>query len=362
MAESVKSTSREGSYWTKLDLRTLKPEEELELAKKYKEKDDRDALEKLIAGNIRRVIDIAHRYWSRSAGRVDREELIQVGCIALWEAARSFDPYRGTHFSVYSQPRIKGSIIDYLHRVNFVKVTRLFWDTVKQVRSILDECIARLSMSSNSDLTVYLRDIAVELRHLSEEVKNDYHFFGQLLESIASDLEAAVIRGRKGRTLDPARLDYYSGQLTRFLSILSPPSFDNSPIPALAETEQKESHLSSEGINREKLRRAVLLEIQAIPNRTKRLALVLYYFWREVVKELKEKGAGILGAVSDQVRELTLNPDLHEEPQIKQRMIADLLGVSTARISQIVNVEGPAILRKKASRILERASSKGEDR
>ena len=90
----------------------LTREEEVELAIRYKEKNDQKAAYRLITSNLRLVVKIAmdfHRYWTKSL-----MDLIQEGNVGLIQAVKKFDPYRGIKFSYYSSFWIKAYMLKFI--------------------------------------------------------------------------------------------------------------------------------------------------------------------------------------------------------------------------------------------------------
>lgn len=90
----------------------LNREDEKELAIRYREKGDIEAVYKLVTANLRLVVKIAmdfQRY--RIQNLMD---LIQEGNIGLLKAANKFDPYRGYKFSYYASFWIKAYIIKFI--------------------------------------------------------------------------------------------------------------------------------------------------------------------------------------------------------------------------------------------------------
>jgi RNA polymerase sigma-32 factor len=90
----------------------LTREEEVELAIRVREKNDKEAAYKLITSNLRLVVKIAmdfHRYWTKSL-----LDLIQEGNVGLLQAVRKFDPYRGIKFSYYASFWIKAYMLKFI--------------------------------------------------------------------------------------------------------------------------------------------------------------------------------------------------------------------------------------------------------
>lgn len=85
----------------------LRADEEIELGRRIAT-GDKDALSKLVIGNLRLVVSIAKRF--RNQG-LDMEDLVQEGNIGLIHAARKFDPSMGNRFSTYATWWIRQAIM-----------------------------------------------------------------------------------------------------------------------------------------------------------------------------------------------------------------------------------------------------------
>ena len=89
----------------------LSPEEEFELALKYREKDDIEAAHKLITSNLRFVVKIALEYKNYGVKLLD---LIQEGNIGLMMAVKKFDPRKGFRFISYGVWWIRAYIQNFI--------------------------------------------------------------------------------------------------------------------------------------------------------------------------------------------------------------------------------------------------------
>jgi RNA polymerase sigma-32 factor len=89
----------------------LTPEQEHDLAIRYKEHGDIEAAYRLVTANLRLVVMFARRYERAVHNLLD---LIQEGSIGLMEAVRNFDPYRGVRFPSYAVWWVRAYIIRYL--------------------------------------------------------------------------------------------------------------------------------------------------------------------------------------------------------------------------------------------------------
>ena len=89
----------------------LSPEEEFELALKYREKGDIEAAHKLITSNLRFVVKVALEYKNYGLKLLD---LIQEGNIGLMMAVKKFDPRRGYRFISYAVWWIRAYIQNFI--------------------------------------------------------------------------------------------------------------------------------------------------------------------------------------------------------------------------------------------------------
>ncbi|MEQ8266845.1 MAG: RNA polymerase factor sigma-32 [Parvibaculum sp.] len=91
----------------------LDEEHEFELARRWKEHQDEDALHELTRAYMRLVISLATRF--RNYG-LPYGDLIQEGNVGLMQAAARFEPERGVRFSTYASWWIRAAIQDYILR------------------------------------------------------------------------------------------------------------------------------------------------------------------------------------------------------------------------------------------------------
>ncbi len=89
----------------------LTPEEERELAVRYREAGDVEAAYRLVTANLRLVVMVARRYERTFRNILD---LVQEGNIGLMEAVKKFDPYRGIRFPSYAVWWIRAYVIRYI--------------------------------------------------------------------------------------------------------------------------------------------------------------------------------------------------------------------------------------------------------
>ncbi|MBV2144772.1 RNA polymerase factor sigma-32 [Falsochrobactrum sp. TDYN1] len=91
----------------------LEREEERNLAIRWKENRDQEALHRITSSHMRLVISMAGRF---RKFKLPMSDLIQEGYVGLLEAAARFDPEREVRFSTYASWWIRASMQDYILR------------------------------------------------------------------------------------------------------------------------------------------------------------------------------------------------------------------------------------------------------
>lgn len=98
----------------------LSPEVELDLARRWVEDEDADAMHEMVNSHLRLVAKIAMGY--RGYG-LPVGELISEGNIGMMQAVKRFDPERGFRLSTYAMWWIRAAIQEYiLHSWSLVKI------------------------------------------------------------------------------------------------------------------------------------------------------------------------------------------------------------------------------------------------
>jgi RNA polymerase sigma-32 factor len=98
----------------------LAPEEEVALARRWRERQDTEAAHKLVIPHLRLVAKIAKGY--RGYG-LSMGEMIGEGNIGLMQAVKRFDPDRGFRFATFAMWWIRAAIQQYvLHSWSLVKM------------------------------------------------------------------------------------------------------------------------------------------------------------------------------------------------------------------------------------------------
>ena len=106
----------------------------VELIKRAREGDD-DAKEKLIEENIPLIKSIVKRF----KGRLEYDDLMQLGVIGLVKAVQNFDVEYGVRFSTYAVPMISGEIKRFLRDDGAIKVSRWTKSLAQKISAYIDE-------------------------------------------------------------------------------------------------------------------------------------------------------------------------------------------------------------------------------
>ncbi len=138
----------------------LSPEEKKELLIKIKN-GEKEAREQFINGNLRLVLSVIKRFYSRGE---NADDLFQVGCIGLIKAMDNFDLSQNVQFSTYAVPMIVGEIRRYLRDNNMVRVSRSVRDTAYKVLNIKEKIIKETQKEPT------IEEIAKQLGIEKEEV------------------------------------------------------------------------------------------------------------------------------------------------------------------------------------------------
>ncbi len=166
----------------------LTVDEEYQLAKKWREEGDREAIERLVSSHLRLVTKIASGY--RGYG-LPISDLISEGNVGMMQAMKHFDPDKGFRLSTYAMWWIKASIQEYiLHTWSLVKMgttaaqKKLFFNLRKEKQE--------LAGFDELDLTPEkIAEIAKKLEVREDEVIQMNHRMASHDHSLNSPIKSA---------------------------------------------------------------------------------------------------------------------------------------------------------------------------
>ena len=120
----------------------LTPEEEFNLAARYRKYNDQESAHRLITSNLRFVVKVAFEYKTYGVKLVD---LIQEGNIGLMMAVKKFDPYKGYRFISYAVWWIRAYIRNFivkswsLVKIGTTQAQKKLFYKIGKVRKTLEE-------------------------------------------------------------------------------------------------------------------------------------------------------------------------------------------------------------------------------
>jgi len=149
----------------------LKPEEELELAKKQYDEQDVIAAHRLVTANLRLVVKIANDFRRAQISLLD---LIQEGNYGLMQAVKRFNPYKGVRLSSYAAWWIRAYILKYImDNTSQVKIAttaaqrKLYYNLRKETEKLLKEYDIADPKQIASNLDVREKDVIEMQKRLS---------------------------------------------------------------------------------------------------------------------------------------------------------------------------------------------------
>lgn len=166
------------------------------LIKKAQEGDEK-ALSDLVEGNIGLVKKLAIRFTERGA---DYEDLVQIGCIGMIKAIRSFDFSYECAFSTYAVPLIIGEIRRFLRDDGIIKVSRQIKkqgvEILRAKEKFTTENNREPRLSELSEIVgisceeiVYCLEAVNPVHSLSERAGDDDSELGDFVPDKQSDME-----------------------------------------------------------------------------------------------------------------------------------------------------------------------------
>ena len=130
------------------NLRVLKHSEMNELFIRFKN-GDLSAKDELVNGNLKLVLSIIKSY---NTGKIDMNDLFQVGCVGLVKAVDNFDLDVGVMFSTYAVPLILGEVKRYIRDTNTLRVTRSIRDRAFIIMKFRDKYIEENGIEPSIDV------------------------------------------------------------------------------------------------------------------------------------------------------------------------------------------------------------------
>jgi RNA polymerase sigma-32 factor len=147
----------------------LSREEELDLARRWRDQNDVVARDLIIKGNLRHVVSIARRY---KPYRTSLDELVAEGSFGLVHALSKFEPERGLRFVTYAAYWIRAYVLTHLLRCRTMIDTGIHSKLLAKVSRARRRLIANggRSDSLEAELVMQLGVSPEKLRGLVERL------------------------------------------------------------------------------------------------------------------------------------------------------------------------------------------------
>lgn len=177
---------------------------------------------------------------------LDENDFLHIGIIGLYDAFERFEPERGLKFDTFALPRIRGTILDEMRRLDWLSRTAR-----KKVHDYLDVAD---KLRSTEGREVSSEEIRIKLNVTHEEYES-------YLAAAAAALSSLSMQSGKSQRSDDEEYDA--------IQELADPDWNN-VLQNLAEEEQ--TQFISEFLNK-------------LPER-KRLVMMMYYYEELTFKEI----------------------------------------------------------------------------
>ncbi len=136
---------------------------------RYKQTNNEDMRDKLLADYLPLVKNVAGRLAAGFPKSVELNDLINTGVIGLIEAFNNFDPERGVKFETFAVPRIRGAILDELRALDWVpRSTRSKARNIDKATTMLENALGR--GPSDFELAKTLKISTDELHYAKRDV------------------------------------------------------------------------------------------------------------------------------------------------------------------------------------------------
>ncbi len=185
----------------------------------------------------------AERLHEKLPDKVELDDLISAGTFGLINAIEAYDPERGVKFETYCAPRIKGSILDELRRMDWAP--RLMRARAQQLTKATHTLEMRLGRTPNDE------ELAEELNMGREEYKR-----------LRRDADAAALFSLE----NPTSSDEYDGEKTYLVDELDNQRAED---PVLEVQKRDLQELLTKGLAR-----------------AERLIIALYYYEEMTMEEI----------------------------------------------------------------------------
>jgi RNA polymerase sigma factor for flagellar operon FliA len=176
----------------------------IELWKRYKDKNDLKAKEELIVYYIALVKTISGRLYNTYNAHVEYDDLVGYGVIGLLDAIEKYDYKLGNKFETYANIRIRGAIVDQLRSMDWIP------RSLRQKYKVLEKATKKLQNIYGMDIRD--EDLAKEMNMTVKELSELMHQVStfsivSLDEKISENSNISIQEDRKVETPEAELMD-----------------------------------------------------------------------------------------------------------------------------------------------------------
>ena len=258
----------------------LTANEELRLAKRYRDEDDAEAAHKLVTSHLRLVAKIAMGY--RGYG-LPITDLISEGNVGIMRAVKKFDPDKGFRLATYAMWWIRAQIQEYvLHSWSLVKIgttaaqKKLFFNLKKLKIQLQNFDENNLSPENIKEIANRLNVKETEVINMEGRLyANDKSLNTHISTDIETEWQDMIIDENDTQDINFENKNEYEFRknlFTKALDILNAREKEIIKLRRLSEKPKKLEELSKKfNISRERVRQIEEKAIQKLQNEIKRI-------------------------------------------------------------------------------------------
>ena len=148
----------------------LEAEHEFDLARRWRDEQDEEALHELTTAYIRLVITMAHKF---KAYGLPLSDLVQEGNIGLMQAAARFEPDREIRFSTYASWWIRSSMQDYvlknwsIVRAGATVAHKALFFSLRRLRAQINDLDETMSAENRARIAKDLNVREIDVEHMA---------------------------------------------------------------------------------------------------------------------------------------------------------------------------------------------------
>jgi RNA polymerase sigma factor for flagellar operon FliA len=169
-----------------------------------------------LVASCTRLVERYARQYAKQHGGISVEDLAGEGYIGLVQAAQKFEPGRGTRFTTFAAPRIRGAMIDALRREN--PLSRPMADHVAKLKTGQETLRTRLGREPTES------ELAKELQISDEKAAEIINLRSLRITSLDAQADelAPYLSDERASPEDLAMQAMVSRELFRYLALLRP--------------------------------------------------------------------------------------------------------------------------------------------